>query len=285
VPGEGSVFRFTIEAAPAPDGDGAAVPAGEQAELAEKALLVMLRHETSRRLVAALARDWGLEVREAGSPAELRGRLREAERVDVAVVEVDLAGEAGLDAALRECIGPHALLTVSTMGGGGRLTTPLKPARLYAALLAAVTGREDRTDTSDTRPALDPGMGERLPMRILLAEDNSVNQMLAVRLLRGLGYTADVAGTGVEAVDAVDAGQYDLVLMDVHMPDMDGLEATREIRARQGCRGPHIVAMTASAMAEDRDECLAAGMNDYVGKPIRVEELMSALERAAAAPA
>jgi len=285
VPGEGSVFRFTIEAAPAPDGDGAAVPAGEQAELAEKALLVMLRHETSRRLVAALARDWGLEVREAGSPAELRGRLREAERVDVAVVEVDLAGEAGLDAALRERIGPHALLTVSTMGGGGRLTTPLKPARLYAALLAAVTGREDRTDTADTRPALDPGMGERLPMRILLAEDNSVNQMLAVRLLRGLGYTADVAGTGVEAVDAVDAGQYDLVLMDVHMPDMDGLEATREIRARQGSRGPHIVAMTASAMAEDRDECLAAGMNDYVGKPIRVEELMSALERAAAAPA
>jgi CheY-like chemotaxis protein len=128
-------------------------------------------------------------------------------------------------------------------------------------------------------------MGDRLPMRILLAEDNSVNQMLAVRLLRGLGYTADVAGNGVEAVDAVDADRYDLVLMDVQMPEMDGLEATREIRARHGPSGPQIVAMTASAMAEDRDECLAAGMNDYVSKPIRVEELMSALERAAGAPA
>jgi signal transduction histidine kinase/CheY-like chemotaxis protein/HAMP domain-containing protein len=285
VPGEGSVFRFTIEAVPAPEGDGPAVPAGPQAELADKALLVTLRHEASRRLVAALARGWGLDVREAGSPAELRGHLRKAKRVDVAVVDADLAGEAGLDAALRERIGPHALLTVSTMGGGGRLTTPLKPARLYTALLAAVTGREDQAAAARTQPALDPGMGERLPLRILLAEDNSVNQMLAVRLLRGLGYTADVAGNGVEAVDAVDAGHYDLVLMDVQMPEMDGLEATREIRARHGAGGPCIVAMTANAMADDRDDCLAAGMDDYVSKPIGVEELMSALERAAVAPA
>jgi CheY-like chemotaxis protein len=132
---------------------------------------------------------------------------------------------------------------------------------------------------------LDPEMGERLPLRILLAEDNSVNQMLAVRLLRGLGYTADVAGNGVEAVDAVERGGYDLVLMDVQMPEMDGLEATREIRTRHGADGPRIVAMTANAMAEDRDECLAAGMDDYVSKPIRIEELVSALERAAGAHA
>ena len=285
IAGEGSVFRFTIDAVPAPGGDGAPVPAGRQAELAEKTLLVALRHETSRELVAALARDWGLEVRSADAPAAMRAHLREAKRLDVAVVDADLVIEDGLDAALGERVAARAVVTVAAMGGGGRLTRPIKPARLHAALVAAVTGREDRATAARGVPALDPEMGERLPLRILLAEDNSVNQMLAVRLLRGLGYTADVAGNGVEAVDAVEGGGYDLVLMDVQMPEMDGLEATREIRARYGAGRPRIIAMTANAMAEDRDECLAAGMDDYVTKPIRIEELVSALERAAGAHA
>jgi CheY-like chemotaxis protein len=285
VPGEGSAFRFTIEAAAAPEGDGPAVPAGRQAELADKVLLVSLAHRTSQEVVAALARDWGLDVRAAGAPADLRAHLRKSERVDLAVVDADLAGDEGLGAALRERVGTPGLLTVSRMGAGGRLNTPLKPARLYAAMLAAASGRAEHAVAARARPALDPGMGERLPLRILLAEDNSVNQMLAVRLLRGLGYTADVAGNGLEAVDAVDGGEYDLVLMDVQMPEMDGLEATREIRARHGAGRPRIVAMTANAMAQDRDECLAAGMDDYVSKPIRVEELTAAMERAAGAHA
>jgi signal transduction histidine kinase/DNA-binding response OmpR family regulator/HAMP domain-containing protein len=285
IPGEGSVFRFAIEAASAPEGNGPAVPAGRQDELAGKTLLVALRHETSRALVATLARDWGLDVREAGSAAEVRAHLRGADRLDVAVVDAELPADDGLDAALGERLAARAVVTVSAMGGGGRLSRPIKPARVHGAIVAAVTGREDRATAARGGPALDPGMGERLPLRILLAEDNSVNQMLAVRLLRGLGYTADVAGNGVEAVDALEAGHYDLVLMDVQMPEMDGLEATREIRARHGAGGPRIVAMTANAMAGDRDECLAAGMDDYVSKPIRVEELVSALERAAGAHA
>ena len=285
VAGEGSAFRFTIVAAASPEGDGPAVPAGRQAELADKVLLVSVAHRTSREVVAALARDWGLDVRAAGAPADLRAHLREAERVDLAVVDADLAGDEGLGAALRERVGSRGLLTVSRMGAGGRLSTPLKPARLYAAMLAAASGREEQAVGAHARPALDPGMGERLPLRILLAEDNSVNQMLAVRLLRGLGYAADVAGNGLEAVDAVDGGEYDLVLMDVQMPEMDGLEATREIRARHRAGRPRIIAMTANAMAQDRDECLAAGMDDYVSKPIRVEELTAALERAAGAHA
>jgi CheY-like chemotaxis protein len=192
---------------------------------------------------------------------------------------------AGLDAALGERVASSAIVTVSAIGGGGRLSRPLKPARLHAALRAALTGRTDEAVAPSAGPTLDPGMGERLPLRILLAEDNSVNQMLAVRLLRGLGYTADVAGNGVEAMEAIDEREYDVVLMDVQMPEMDGLEATREIRSRSAGGGPRIVAMTANAMAEDRDECLAAGMDDYVSKPIRVEELVSALERAAGAHA
>jgi PAS domain S-box-containing protein len=126
---------------------------------------------------------------------------------------------------------------------------------------------------------LDPEQAARHPLRILLAEDNAVNQKLALRLFSLMGYEVDVAANGVEAVDAVERQSYDVVFMDVQMPEMDGLEATREIRSRHSGDGPRIVAMTANAMEGDREACLAAGMDDYVGKPIRVEELVAALEQ------
>jgi len=122
-------------------------------------------------------------------------------------------------------------------------------------------------------------LGDRHPLRILLAEDQAANQKLALRLLQRMGYAADLAGNGLEAIAALEAATYDLVLMDVHMPDCDGLEATRRIRARwPGTARPRIVAMTASAMAGDREACLAAGMDDYISKPIRLDDLTAALE-------
>jgi CheY-like chemotaxis protein len=124
-------------------------------------------------------------------------------------------------------------------------------------------------------------MAERHPLRILLAEDNVVNQKLALRLLQQMGYRADVAGNGIEAVECVARQPYDVVLMDVQMPEMDGLEATRRIVARwKPDARPRIVAMTANAMQGDREECLAAGMDDYVTKPIRVDALVEALNQA-----
>jgi CheY-like chemotaxis protein len=116
--------------------------------------------------------------------------------------------------------------------------------------------------------------------RILLAEDNPMNQKLAVRLLEKLGYTADVVGDGQEAVDAVIAGGFDIVLMDVQMPELDGLEATRRIRAQARMPRPWIIAMTANAMEGDREACLAAGMDGYISKPIRPEALAEALTAA-----
>jgi signal transduction histidine kinase/CheY-like chemotaxis protein/tetratricopeptide (TPR) repeat protein len=128
--------------------------------------------------------------------------------------------------------------------------------------------------------AIDPGMARRHPLRILLAEDNLVNQKLALRLLSQMGYAADVAGNGLLAIEAVERQTYDVVLMDVQMPEMDGLEASRRITAKYPPRQrPRIVAMTANAMQGDREECLAAGMDDYLTKPIRVDELVQALQR------
>ena len=125
---------------------------------------------------------------------------------------------------------------------------------------------------------LDPEQAGRHPLRILLAEDNAVNQKLALRLLAQMGYEADVAANGLEAVEAVERQQYDLVLMDVQMPELDGLEATRRIVEEVPLeRRPWIVAMTANAMDGDRERCLEAGMKGYISKPIRVEELVAAV--------
>ena len=133
----------------------------------------------------------------------------------------------------------------------------------------------------EPRAASDADLSRRHPLRILLAEDNAVNQKLALRLLQQLGYRADVASNGLEAVQSVMRQPYDVVLMDVQMPEMDGLEATRCIRAASSLqRQPHVVAMTANAMQGDREDCLAAGMNDYVTNPVHPERLREALLRA-----
>jgi CheY-like chemotaxis protein len=131
------------------------------------------------------------------------------------------------------------------------------------------------------RPAMDGQMGTRLPLKILVAEDNAVNQKLVLRLLERHGYAADVVENGLQAVAAVAEADYDLVLMDLQMPELDGLEATRRILANRPDSAPRIVALTANAMAEDRAMCIAAGMHDYLSKPIRPEELVAVLERAA----
>ena len=143
-----------------------------------------------------------------------------------------------------------------------------------AAADSVVPGAQARPGSSD----LDPGLASRHPLRILLVEDNAVNQKLALRLLAQMGYQADVAGNGIEAIEAVERQRYDLVLMDVQMPELDGLEATRRIVAEVPVESqPWIVAMTANAMDGDRERCLEAGMKSYIAKPIRVEELVDAV--------
>jgi CheY-like chemotaxis protein len=126
-------------------------------------------------------------------------------------------------------------------------------------------------------------MASRHPLRILLAEDNVVNQKLALRILQQMGYRADLASNGLEAVESVERQTYDVILMDVQMPEMDGLEASRRITAKwSASQRPRIVAMTANAMQGDREMCLSAGMDDYLTKPIRVERLVEALHQVAA---
>ena len=158
------------------------------------------------------------------------------------------------------------------------LVKPVKPSALHDTLMT-VLAAEPSSVPVRPRPAggIEHGLADEHPLRILLTEDNPVNQKLALRLLERMGYQADLAQNGLEAIDAVARSTYDVVLMDVQMPELDGLEATRRIRSRWPGAGPHIVAMTANALEGDREACLAAGMDDYVAKPIRPEVLAEAL--------
>jgi CheY-like chemotaxis protein len=160
------------------------------------------------------------------------------------------------------------------------LTKPLKPSALYDAL-AGIFARDLVTPRAESaKTVMDPEMGRRHPLRILLAEDNQVNQKLALRLLDQMGYRADIASNGLEAIESIERQTYDVILMDVQMPEMDGLDATRRIRRLVKVTQPHIIAMTANAMEGDREMCLAAGMDDYISKPIRVPDLVKALDEA-----
>lgn len=159
------------------------------------------------------------------------------------------------------------------------LTKPVKHNILFQYILAALR-KSDKPAYSDPplKQMLDAEFAKKYPMRILVVEDNPVNQMLAGRTLQKLGYKADIAGNGVEALQVMQRNIYDMILMDVQMPEMDGLEATKQIR-KQFSLQPTIVAMTANAMQGDRDDCLKAGMNDYISKPIKLEILIHTLEK------
>jgi CheY-like chemotaxis protein len=128
-------------------------------------------------------------------------------------------------------------------------------------------------------------MGQRHPLTILLVEDNAINQKVALRMLEKLGYRADVASNGIEALEALEWQRYDLVLMDVQMPEMDGIEATQHIRERwPAAQQPRIVAMTAHSLEGDRERLIESGMDDYISKPVQFEQLVAALTRTAGAP-
>ncbi|HET8571948.1 MAG TPA: GAF domain-containing protein [Candidatus Limnocylindria bacterium] len=296
VPGEGSVFHLVVRMpVAAADAVAPSRPPRIDADLGGRTVLIVDDNATNRRILVAQTARWGMVPRETGSPAQALEWLEHGDRFDIALFDllmpefdgVELAERArALDeAAKRE---PMPLVILSSVGMRDReggpvaawLAKPVKPSALHDTIATLLLGAVPAAPPAAKVAADGEGLlAERHPLRILLAEDNAVNQKLALRLLAQLGYTAQVAGDGRQAVAALEEGGFDLVLMDVQMPELDGLGATRQIRARWPEWPLWIVAMTANAMAGDREACLAAGMNDYLSKPIRPPELAAALER------
>ena len=294
VPGEGATFHLAVRLDAA---DAAAVPERRDRDLVEitgRHALIVDDNATNRRILSTQLGRWSMRTRDTASPAEALAWIRAGEAFDVVLLDLlmpEMDGLAFSDAIRAlELPSQPKLVLVSSIAMRERghpsldavLTKPVKPSALHDTLVNVLseTGpRDDKAQRAPERPAVDPGLAERHPLRILLAEDNAVNRKVALRLLANMGYTADVAENGLEAIAAIEAKEFDVVLMDVQMPELDGLGATRQIRARWPDRPVRIVAMTANAMAGDRDLCIAAGMNDYVSKPIRPPELAEALAR------
>jgi PAS domain S-box-containing protein len=285
--GQGSTFHFTFLA------DEAAVPAppyaeADQPQLAGKRLLVVDDNATNREILVRQAESWGMRPRATGRPAEALEWIARGDPFDIGILDMQMPEMDGLALARRirgRATGrtlPLVLLTSLGRRDRGRrapefevsLAKPVKASQLYEALVGILAARREPEVPAEPEPA-----PARSALRILLAEDNAVNQKLAVRLLGKLGYEADVVANGLEAIEAVEGGDYDLVLMDVQMPHLDGLEATRRIRQSRPRGLPRIVAMTANVLQEDREACVAAGMDDYLPKPIRAAQLAEALER------
>ena len=295
IPRQGSTFhlRIRFEAPPA----GSPIPDAPRADLAGQRILVVEDNASARRVESELLTAWGAEVIAVPGPTEAIGRVQDGERFAIAIVDEILPEMSGLDLvervrALADGADPRIIL-VSSFGRreqtsraaeargirlDGHISKPVKPGSLALSVGITAGASVSVSAAGSTGTPVEPRMAARHPLHVLLVEDNAVNQKLAVRLLAQLGYEADIAANGFEAIAAVERQSYDLVLMDVQMPEMDGLEATRRIRAGDSAaRGIRIVAMTANALAGDREACLEAGMDDYVSKPIRPAELAAAL--------
>jgi signal transduction histidine kinase/CheY-like chemotaxis protein len=288
-PGHGSTFHFTIrgERADLPQGTRRDF-VGAQPALQGKRILVVDDNATNRRILALQAAKWGMAVHDTGAPEQaLEVLMRDS--FDLAILDMHMPGMDGATLAARIRKSGHSLPLVlfSSLGSKeasdglfvARLAKPLRQSQFFDTLVTLLAqDAAPRRVASPPKPRIDAEMASRHSLRILLAEDNVVNQKLALRLLGQMGYRADLASNGLEAIECIARQTYDVVLMDVQMPEMDGLEASRRITARWPAgQRPRIIAMTANAMQGDRELCLAAGMDDYVSKPIRVDELVAAL--------
>ncbi len=287
-PGRGSTFHFTVRCTPTalPEGTRRDI-IGEQPALKGKRILVVDDNATNRKILALQTAKWGMVSQDTEAPEQALQMLGQG-AYDLAILDMHMPGMDGatLAARIREQGYKLPLVLFSSLGRkeasdsqfAATLAKPLRQSQLFDTLVTLLVSDAPKAAAQAAKPRMDAQMAQRHPLRILLAEDNAVNQKLALRLLAQMGYRADVAGNGVEAIECVHRQPYDVVLMDVQMPEMDGLEASRRITAKWPANErPRIVAMTANAMQGDREACLAAGMDDYVTKPIRVEALVDAL--------
>ncbi len=289
--GVGSTFHFTLRTQASSLPNAERLPSLPQ--LGGKQVLVVDDNETNRRIIELQLQAWGMRAALYPDPLLALEALKSGQHYDIAILDMHMPGMDGVQLARAIRAGGFSLPLVMLTSLGWRsagdtadfaafLTKPVKQSSLYNALIASLSLEQTGKDPGLGAPEslLTPQFAERNPLKILLAEDNVVNQKLAMRLLERLGYRPDVAANGLEVLEALARQPYDLVLMDVQMPEMDGLEATRAIRKGPAqLSQPRIIAMTANAMQGDREACLEAGMDEYVSKPIQVKALLAALQR------
>ena len=296
--GKGSTFHFSIQGRSA----ASITPANWQSpqpQLAAKRLLIVEDNATNRHVISTYLKNWGLVPVFAASASEALDAFRKGPALDAAILDAQLPGTSGLALAaeirgLPGCNNIPLLLfayqrlrsddaRAQQLGITSFVHKPVHPAQLLDAIYGALSLQLQREKRAPASPVLDANFASRYPMTILLADDNAINQKVGLSVLHKLGYKADVVSNGREVLDALGRKSYDILLLDVQMPEMDGLEAARQICQRwPDAKRPRMIAMTGNALVGDREKCLEAGMHDYIAKPVRVGELQAALERWAA---
>ena len=302
--GKGSVFHFTIQARPSQN----PVPVflnAQQPELSGRRVLIVDDNATNRYILMRQVQSWGMIPQETADPRQALTWIQEGHQYDLALLDMQMPEMDGvtLAAEIQSFLTqPDSLplVMLTSLGlkdiGDERakfaafLTKPIKPAVLYTTLLSVFGAQEMHKKKVEVKPAADLIAEDLSFLRILMAEDIAVNQKVGLLLLERIGCRADVVSNGLEVLDALRRQEYDVILMDILMPEMDGLQAARAVRdgAWQDSHmhtgivsQPYIIAMTANAMQGDREACIAAGMDDYISKPIQLEELALALSQVA----
>jgi signal transduction histidine kinase/CheY-like chemotaxis protein/ligand-binding sensor domain-containing protein len=289
--GEGSEFSFSVETL-ASEKSMPAPPPCDMTGLTGKKVMIVDDNQTNLKILAAQLNQWKLSPVVANSAKEALGIFDSDNSISLIITDMDMPGMDGLGMAkaVRKKGSVIPIILLSSIGDDSKekqsglfssvLAKPARQHHLCQGILAALNQRPQGPVENKPAYQLQEDFAQRYPLEILVAEDNIINQKFVLRTLSKLGYTADIVENGEQALQKVREKSYDIILMDVQMPVMDGLEATKIMRSMGG-RQPYIAAMTANAMAEDREISLQAGMDDYLTKPMKPAELMNMLQRAA----
>jgi len=293
--GRGSAFHFTVQFSPIVE-DAPAAWKQVNPLLAGKRVMAVEQCATNRRILSRWLETFGMQCMILATRQEFLAQLQEDNNVDCAILDLQLPGkeELSLAEAVRQLPGRQSLRVLALTSVHLRATNPLavaaafsgsvykpiRPKQLLETLEQVFAPERILARKSPSTSTFDPLLGSRLPLRILLADDNRVNQRVGQALLGKMGYRADVVSNGKEVLDALELQPYDVIFLDVQMPEMDGCSASREINRRWGQeKRPRLIALTGAAMLGDRELCLEAGMDDYIAKPIQVVDLRAAIER------
>jgi len=268
--------------------------------LTGKHLLIVDDNDTNRKILTLQAKSWKMCTEDTGSCIEALTWIKSGKKFDVAILDMMMPDMDGFTLAkkIREKRDASSLPLIMLTSKGRTeqditklreldlaniMTKPVKQSHLFNDLLKIFDGKPSITTKKFNMPLLDPNLGTKSPLDILVVEDNVVNQKLALRILKKLGYKADISANGKEALKALKLKHYDMILMDIQMPEMDGYEATRLIRQRMPKnKRPRIVAMTANAMEGDREKCIKVGMDEYISKPMQIDRLIIELKKTSA---
>ena len=297
--GVGTTFHFTVFA-PRTNITRRVSLNEAKPDLKGRRLLIVDDNPTNRKILEMQSQEWDMQPVATDSPTEALQWIEDGKAFDIAILDMSMPVMDGIDLAtgIRKHRKPAELPlillsslatlsdvpkpTLDAIEFEAKLAKPIKPSALLDILLDTFASGQASYQKRDTSKddQFDAKMAETKPMSILLVDDNKTNQKLGALVLKRLGYKTDIAVNGREGVDMQSANAYDTILMDIEMPEMDGVNATLKIREAQSSNGPYIIAMTANAMEGDRERYLNAGMDGYISKPLRVNELIASLEAA-----